>query len=41
MPDFTQGWEWFAGGLGASIVITILLLMSIAAARRAERHGSR
>jgi hypothetical protein len=38
MPDFTQGWEWFAAGLGATIVTTILLLMSIAGARYAERH---
>jgi hypothetical protein len=39
VPDFTQGWEWFAAGLGATIFTTILLLVTIAAARHAERHG--
>ena len=39
MPDFTQGYEWFAAGLGATIAVGILLLVSIASARRAERHA--
>jgi hypothetical protein len=38
MIDFTQEASWFIAGLTATIVMTLLLLVFLAAARRSERH---
>jgi hypothetical protein len=39
MLDFTEGWTWFLAGLGATLLVFLLLLVMVFFARRSEQHG--
>jgi hypothetical protein len=39
MLDFGEGWTWFLGGLGATLLVFLFLLVTVFFARRSEQHG--
>ncbi len=41
MLDFSKGWTWFVAGLGATVVVTLILFAVASLATWSERHRSR
>jgi hypothetical protein len=39
MLDLGKGWTWFVAGLGATLLIVVVLLVTVFLARRAEQHA--